>query len=58
MKGRIFVLKMALSAATPVLRGYLADMDCRWSVIAGSVDDRTPEEKGLEVSTGKQLLAF
>jgi len=43
-------LKMALSAGTPIHRGYLADLDCRWSVIAGSVDDRTPEERGLEVS--------
>lgn len=24
-------------------------MDCRWNVIAGSVDDRTKEERGLEV---------
>ena len=41
---------MALSAGTPIHRGYLADLDCRWSVIVGSVDDRTPEERGLEVS--------
>ncbi|EDO27325.1 predicted protein, partial [Nematostella vectensis] len=39
---------MALSAGTPVFRGYLGDLDCRWSVIAGSVDDRTPEERGLK----------
>ncbi|XP_031569988.1 glutamate--cysteine ligase catalytic subunit-like isoform X2 [Actinia tenebrosa] len=39
---------MALSAATPIFRGYLGDIDCRWSVIAGSVDDRRPEELGLE----------
>jgi hypothetical protein len=24
-------------------------VDCRWNVIAGSVDDRTKEERGLEV---------
>lgn len=30
-------------------RGYLADVDCRWNVIAGSVDDRTEEERGLKV---------
>ena len=41
---------MALSAGTPILRGYLSDLDCRWCVIAGAVDDRTPEERGLEVS--------
>jgi glutamate--cysteine ligase catalytic subunit len=40
-----------LTAASPVWRGYLADVDCRWNVIAGSVDDRTPEERGLKVST-------
>lgn len=39
---------MALSAGTPILRGYLSDLDCRWCVIAGAVDDRTPEERGLE----------
>ena len=41
---------MALSAATPILRGFLSDLDCRWCVIAGSVDDRTPEEMGIKVS--------
>jgi len=39
---------MALSAAAPIYRGYLADIDTRWQVIAGSVDDRTREERGLE----------
>ncbi|KAF7980736.1 hypothetical protein HWV62_36753 [Athelia sp. TMB] len=38
---------LALTAASPVWRGYLADVDCRWNVIAGSVDDRTPGERGL-----------
>lgn len=37
-----------MTAAAPVFRGYLADVDCRWNVIAGSVDDRTPEERGLK----------
>ena len=40
----------ALSAAAPIFRGYLADVDCRWNVIAAAVDDRTLEERGLEVS--------
>ncbi|KAF8894101.1 glutamate-cysteine ligase catalytic subunit [Infundibulicybe gibba] len=40
---------LALTAASPVWRGYLADVDCRWNVIAGSVDDRTKEERGLQV---------
>ncbi|KAF8070687.1 glutamate-cysteine ligase catalytic subunit [Lyophyllum atratum] len=40
---------LALSAASPAYRGLLADVDCRWNVIAGSVDDRTEEERGLKV---------
>lgn len=39
---------VALSAASPVHRGYLTDTDCRWNIIAASVDDRTREERGLE----------
>ncbi|KAF8222928.1 glutamate-cysteine ligase catalytic subunit [Tricholoma matsutake] len=39
---------LALTAASPVWRGLLADVDCRWNVIAGSVDDRTEEERGLK----------
>uniref|UniRef100_A0A5S6Q6Z0 Glutamate--cysteine ligase n=1 Tax=Trichuris muris TaxID=70415 RepID=A0A5S6Q6Z0_TRIMR len=38
---------LALSASTPIYRGYLADVDCRWNIIAASVDDRTPAERGL-----------
>jgi glutamate--cysteine ligase catalytic subunit len=37
---------LALTAAAPVFRGWVSDWDCRWNVIAGSVDDRTPEELG------------
>lgn len=37
---------MALTAATPILRGRLADTDARWGVISESVDDRTPAERG------------
>ncbi|KAJ1836125.1 glutamate--cysteine ligase [Coemansia sp. RSA 2711] len=37
---------MSLSASSPIFRGYLADVDCRWNVIAAAVDDRTPEERG------------
>lgn len=40
---------MALSAASPAFQGTLADVDCRWDVIAGSVDDRTPGENGTGV---------
>lgn len=42
-------MQLALSAASPFYRGYIADVDCRWNVIAGSVDDRTEEERGLKV---------
>lgn len=38
---------MALSASSPIFRGYLADVDCRWNVISAAVDDRTAEERGL-----------
>lgn len=39
---------LALSAATPIFRGYLADVDSRWNIISASVDDRTEEERGLK----------
>ena len=50
--GKLIVdrLQMALSAASPFYRGYVSDIDCRWGVISASVDDRTGEERGLEVS--------
>ncbi|GAA5832048.1 hypothetical protein JCM5353_000733 [Sporobolomyces roseus] len=41
-------IMLALTAASPIFRGLLSDVDCRWDVIAGSVDDRTPPERGLE----------
>ncbi|PVU87665.1 hypothetical protein BB559_001713 [Furculomyces boomerangus] len=49
-------IMMALSAATPLLRGFLADIDCRWNIISASVDDRTPQERGLEPLSGKSRL--
>ncbi|CAO1634185.1 unnamed protein product [Jaminaea pallidilutea] len=45
-------LILALTAASPAYRGYLADVDARWSVISGAVDDRTPEERGLSELEG------
>lgn len=39
--------QLALSAASPIYRGFLTDVDCRWNVISCSVDCRTPEERGL-----------
>jgi glutamate--cysteine ligase catalytic subunit len=38
-------IMLALTAATPVLRGLLADTDARWNVIAASMDDRTRDEE-------------
>ena len=39
-------IMLALSAAAPIWRGYLSDVDCRWNIISASVDDRTEEERG------------
>jgi hypothetical protein len=39
-------IMMALTASTPVLKGRLADTDCRWGVISECVDDRRPAERG------------
>jgi glutamate--cysteine ligase catalytic subunit len=47
---------LAVSAASPIWRGYLADVDCRWNVIAGSVDDRTEEERGLKPLKNNKFL--
>ncbi|CAL1706490.1 unnamed protein product [Somion occarium] len=41
-------IMLALTAASPLWRGYIADVDCRWDVVAASVDDRTEEERGLK----------
>ncbi|CRK99012.1 CLUMA_CG011962, isoform A [Clunio marinus] len=41
-------IMLALTAASPVYRGYLTDIDCRWNVISASVDCRTQEERGLK----------
>lgn len=38
-------IMLALTAASPVWRGYLSNVDCRWNIISGSVDDRTQEER-------------
>ena len=50
--------QLALSAASPLWRGYIADVDCRWDVVSGSVDDRTEEERGLKVIVSLSLKAF
>lgn len=40
-------IMMALGASTPFHRGMIADIDCRWTVVSQSVDDRTESERGL-----------
>lgn len=38
---------LALTAATPIVRGLLAETDVRWNIVSASVDDRTPSEKTI-----------
>ena len=44
---------LALTAATPIARGVLLDTDVRWDIIAQSVDDRTPAERGVAAGGGE-----
>lgn len=46
-------IMLALTAATPIYKGFLADTDVRWNQISQAVDDRTPEELGEAVSSSK-----
>jgi len=46
---------LALSAAAPVYRGFLADVDCRWDIISASVDDRTDDEKNTTSSNVRHI---
>ncbi|KAK0388280.1 hypothetical protein NLU13_4525 [Sarocladium strictum] len=39
-------IMLALTAATPVYKGFLANTDVRWNQISRAVDCRTPEELG------------
>ena len=41
---------LALTAATPIYKGFLVDTDVRWNQIGNAVDDRTREELGEAVS--------
>jgi glutamate--cysteine ligase catalytic subunit len=55
-------LLLALTAATPFLRGWICDDDVRWGQVSDSVDDRTRAERGLgpsgtETSSGDSRLA-
>ncbi|KAI9979987.1 hypothetical protein PInf_027034 [Phytophthora infestans] len=44
--GVLSPILMGLTAATPILKGRLADTDVRWATISAAVDDRTPQELG------------
>lgn len=46
---------LALTAATPIYKGFLVDTDVRWNQISRAVDCRTPEELGEKVSTPSRL---
>lgn len=37
---------LALTAATPIYKGFLVDTDVRWNQVSRAVDCRTPEELG------------
>ena len=39
-------IMLALTANTPIYKGFLVDTDVRWNQISRAVDDRTPEELG------------
>ncbi|KAI0390434.1 glutamate-cysteine ligase [Xylariaceae sp. FL0594] len=39
-------IMLALTAATPIYKGFLAETDVRWNQISRAVDDRTAEELG------------
>jgi glutamate--cysteine ligase catalytic subunit len=41
-------IMLALTACAPIFKGFLADVDVRWNVISGAVDDRTEEERGIK----------
>lgn len=41
-------LMLALTAATPAVRGMLVDTDVRWDIISAAMDDRTPSESSTK----------
>ena len=47
---------LALSAASPIFKGFLVDQDVRWNVISGAVDDRTFAEENSEPYPGYDLF--
>jgi len=47
-------IMLALTAASPIFKGRLADVDARWNIIAQSVDDRTEAER-REAGSGQAV---
>ncbi|KAJ1959042.1 glutamate--cysteine ligase [Dipsacomyces acuminosporus] len=53
----ISAILMALTAATPIVKGYLTGRDCYWDAQCSAVDDRTAQERGIiPLTTAKGLL--
>lgn len=48
-------IMLALTAATPVYKGFLVDTDVRWNQNGSAMDDRTAEELGEEVNIRESL---
>jgi glutamate--cysteine ligase catalytic subunit len=49
-------IMLALTAATPIYKGFLADTDIRWNQISRAVDDRTAEELGEKVMRNSLIV--
>ena len=49
-------IMLALTAASPMWKGMLADTDARWNTISASVDDRSAPERGLGGSVGPDAV--
>jgi glutamate--cysteine ligase catalytic subunit len=45
-------IMLAISAASPIYKGDMSDWDCRWNIVAGSVDDRNVKER-MNISKGR-----
>ncbi|KAI8320378.1 GCS-domain-containing protein [Martensiomyces pterosporus] len=53
----ISAIMMALTAATPIVKGHLTDRDCYWDVQCSAVDDRSAQERGIvPLTTAKGTL--
>lgn len=49
-------IMLAVSAASPIFKGFLVNQDVRWNVISGAVDDRTFAEENSEPFAGYDLF--